>query len=407
MRFLAGLAFCELAGYAAADAVLMKNGERYIGEVTDLGDSLRIKNAGHPEGLVVRKSDVKTVYPKPEVMIEKLRAELDRVKARYEAGKKAANPNAEMKAAMEMLFDPELEAEDAIQIYPDFRKQFQDVQTSIQELRKLCRDAQVSDKPGPAPPEEKPDPKPDPNADPGRKPDPAPAPANPDEVLLAAPQDAKPNDLFKAAKVMQERAVEHGYEGITTKVVRRGDFQVVQMVCKDGMTPDMRKRLIWYADKLGKRFEIRVAHALSPAEKEQFPAPTRKDAENGKAKAPKGMKWHFTHDGSPVLLAEKHVVTRKDLGKLQLSKEGAVYYEINRPIAAPLRADKAILDPNVCAGIYFLSDDEAWGTEGLRLAFEGEPGARTWLDTGCTEPYWKVIMNIFDHPLPFRMTEAK
>jgi len=412
MKLMAALFICTLSVPAAADAVLMKNGERYIGEVTDLGNSLRVKNEAHPEGLEVKKSDVKTVYPKPEAMIAKFRADIEKAKARYEAGKNAADPNAEMKAALDLLFDPEVEAEDAIQIYPDFKKQFSEVQTSIHELRKLCRDAQVSGKPGPAedPATEKPGPDPkagDPPAgDPkGAAPQP---PVNPDVLLLAPQVIAKPGEVEKAAKMMQARAAEHGFEGVTAKVVRRGDFQVVQMSCKDGMTPEMRKRLVWYGKWPGLIFEVRMGHCLSPGEAEQFPVPSIEELKSGKPKAPKGTKWHRFGEAGVVSVSEKHVITRKDFGKKQVSEEGSVYYEIaNRKLADTLHADNSLRDASVTAGTFFIGDGGAWGSEKMCLIFEGSPGTRTWLDTKFSETDWKIVLNVLDRPLPFWMDEAK
>lgn len=144
---------CALSTAACADAVLMKSGERYIGDVTEEGDSLRVKNTAFPAGVLVKKADVKVVYPKPEAMLEKLKKSLQGAMAKYEEGKKATDPNPFMKTAMEMLFDPELEAQEAAEVYPAEKKQFDGVLTRMHELRKMCRDGQRMD--GPAAPEKK------------------------------------------------------------------------------------------------------------------------------------------------------------------------------------------------------------------------------------------------------------
>ena len=412
MRFSAAFLVLALSLPAFADAVLMKNGERYIGEVTDLGNSLRIKNAAHPDGLEVKKSDVRTVYPKPEAMLEKLRAEIAKARARYDSGRKAADPNADMKVALDLLFDPEIEAEDAIQIYPEHKKEFVELQTSIHELRKLCRDAQVSGKPAPEPEPHKPAPAPDPKsgdapagADKGAPP---PRPADPDVLLLAPPQEAKPADIAKAAKAMQARATDHGYEGVTAKVVRRGDFSVIEMSCKEGLSPDMRKRLLWYAGRLSKKFEVRFGHAPSRGESEQFPTPSLEQVDAGKAKAPKGMKWYRYGEDQVCLLWDKHVIVWKDLGKQQVNQDGIVYFEIvNKALAATLHADESIRDGNVVAGTYFVGDRGCWGAQNTRFMFSGGQSKRVWLETGFAEADWKIAQTMLDHPLPFEMTEAK
>ncbi|MEK7466392.1 MAG: hypothetical protein AAB074_03165 [Planctomycetota bacterium] len=403
MRIITVLFLGLLGASVSADAVLMNNGERYIGEVTDLGNSLRIKNEAHPEGLVVKKSDVKTVYPKPEAMIEKLRRDIEKAKARYEAGKNSANPNAEMKAALELLFDPEVEVEDAIQIYPDFRTQFADVQTSIHELRKLCRDAQVSGKPPPGP--DRPDPKPEPPADGGKvQPE---APANPNELYLAGPADAKPADLEKAAKAMAARATTHGFEGVTAKVVRRGDFSVIQVTSKNEMSKDMRWRLTWYGGKLGRHFDIRFESVMTPGQTEQFPAPSLADLENGKARAPAGMKWFRTGEDKVVVLADKYVLTRKDLGKKEVREENEVWYQIVTPVAKTMNEDNSLVGATATVStVWFVSDGVPWSGNETCFAFEKGGAKRTYLRTGSTDENWKTFLNVHDHPLPFTVTEV-
>ena len=408
MRILASFLLALLGLPALADAVLLKNGERYIGEVTDLGDSLRIKSESHPDGLVVRKSDVKTVYPRPEKLLDKIGAEIEAAKKRYESGKTAADPNADMKAAMEMLFDPELETEDALQIYPNFRREFGAQQTTIHELRKMCRDAQVSGKPPVDNGGEKPPQDPKPADNPPADPRPEPPPIDPDMLLLAPPPEAKPAEIANAAKMMQARATDHGFQGVTAKVVRRGDRQVIEMSAKDGLTPEMKKRLAWFAKRTCQKFEVRAGHALSRAESEQYPTPSLEEIDAGKAKAPAGLKWYRYGDDSLCLLFDKPVITRKDLGKSFLNDDGIVTFEVvNKALATSLHQDMSLRDGKVCAGFYFLGDRGGWGCQDTRLMFQGDPGTRTWLETGFTEADWKNSQVMLDHPLPFALTEIK
>lgn len=130
------------ASFALADAVLLKSGERYIGDVTEDGDSYRVKNATFPDGILVKRADVKAVYPKPEVMLADLTRVVDAAAAKYETAKKAADPNALAKEAVDMLFDPELAADEAAEIYPAQRAEFTALVRRMHELRKLCRDVQ-------------------------------------------------------------------------------------------------------------------------------------------------------------------------------------------------------------------------------------------------------------------------
>lgn len=179
---LSGLASC-----AWAEAVILKSGERYIGEVTEEGDSYRIKNETFPDGIVVKKENVKTIYPKPEELLERITRVVDQAKSKYEEGKKAADPNSYMKAAVDMLFDPELEAAEAAEIYPAKKQEFAALTTSIHELRKMCRDAQNLGAKSPPDPAPKPGPKPAP-ADPKNPP----AKPDPKDPAGPAPKNAPP-----------------------------------------------------------------------------------------------------------------------------------------------------------------------------------------------------------------------
>lgn len=163
---------------AGADAVLMKSGERYIGEVTEEGESLRIKNATFPDGILVKRSEVKTVYPKPEEMLDSIGKVVDAATAKYEEGKKAVDRNPALKAAQEMLFEPELQVEDAKEIYPAEKEKFNALLARIHDLRKMCRDAQTMDGPAVKDPPKDPEPKKDPpKKDPPRSGGDGPAPS--------------------------------------------------------------------------------------------------------------------------------------------------------------------------------------------------------------------------------------
>jgi hypothetical protein len=168
------------ASLAFAEAVILKSGERYIGDVTEEGDAYRVKNATFPDGILVKKDAVKTIYPKPETLLDKLTKQVDAAAAKYEEAKKASDPNTLAKAAMDMLFDPELEAAEATEVYPSHKTEFSALTTRMHELRKLCRDAQNLGGKSPA------DPVKPPPADPKSPPTPAEAPKD-------APKKTPPN----------------------------------------------------------------------------------------------------------------------------------------------------------------------------------------------------------------------
>ncbi|MCE9582400.1 MAG: hypothetical protein K8T20_07895 [Planctomycetes bacterium] len=195
--------FLSLALRASADAVIMNSGERYIGEVTEDGDTIRLKNPTFPDGLVLKRAEVKAIYPKPEVMIEKLNKETDVAQAKYEEGKKAADPNPFLKAAIDALFDPELEAQEAAEVYPAEKAKFAEVLTRMHDLRKMCRDAQAMA--GPAvKPEEKGKPPVGPAPKPGEKPKPGdtPKPGDAPKTVEPAKPPMKPAESGDVAAVV-------------------------------------------------------------------------------------------------------------------------------------------------------------------------------------------------------------
>lgn len=178
---------------AFADAIVMKTGERYIGDVTEEGDAYRIKNETFPDGIVVRKDAVQTRYPAPEVLLERIGRIVDEAAAKYDDAKWSADPNAGLKAAAGMLFDPELEATEAAEIYPARKDDFRAMVKRIQELRKLCRDGQKLEGPAPATPE-----KPEPGKPEGAK------PGTPPEKQ--APKNVPPGEMTAAIETLKTGA---------------------------------------------------------------------------------------------------------------------------------------------------------------------------------------------------------
>jgi outer membrane biosynthesis protein TonB len=315
--------------FASADAVVLKTGERFVGDVSEEGDSWRIKSDRFPEGVVVKKTDVKAVYPKADAMLAKLDAAVAKAKERYDAGKKAADPNADMKAVVDMLFDPELEAADGAEVYPDRKKDFDSLTKRIHELRKMARDGQamkgppVDPKPDPKP-EPKPDPRPDPKPVP--KPDPKPDPGPQDfsdraTIWLVGPDGASKADLEKAAKQMAARCETYGYSGVKGKVdAGSNELTLVRLDVEGGFTASMVQTVGAMGRHAAKTFEMRCYYYPSPGETEQFRVPT--DSEVLTAKAPPGAKWHrrvrFSVDGpeqtrDPTLMRLSPAISRSEI----------------------------------------------------------------------------------------------
>ncbi|MBI2919928.1 MAG: hypothetical protein HYY18_02460, partial [Planctomycetes bacterium] len=143
-----------------SDAVLLKNGARYIGDVSREDEGLRVRNADFPEGVFVRNADVKKVYPAPEALLALLTADYEKAKGLYGAG-----GDESLKSALDLLFEIETQALDALDVYPGSREGFEGLLGQVHDLRKLCREGRTLE--GEVAPEPKPEPQapPEPPAD--------------------------------------------------------------------------------------------------------------------------------------------------------------------------------------------------------------------------------------------------
>lgn len=291
MRILCLLALA--ASFAAADAVVLKSGERFVGEVTEEGESLRIRSDRFPDGVVVKKSDVKARYPKAEAMLAELDAAIGKAKERYEAGKKAADPNPDMKAVLDLLFDPEIEATDGPDVYPDRKKDFEDRLQTIHELRKMARDGQSLGG-GPIEPKKDPNPKPQPKPQPPR-PEPVPEPkaetyTDRAVVWLEAAAGTAQGSIDDAARAMGKRCEAYGFKGVKAKGEAGQDGVTrVRLDADGGFTAEMVQTIAAMGKCPAKTFELHLAYFPSAGEKEQFIVP--QDSELATAKAPPGAKW--------------------------------------------------------------------------------------------------------------------
>ncbi|MCE9581415.1 MAG: hypothetical protein K8T20_02745, partial [Planctomycetes bacterium] len=339
------LATCALP--ALPDAVVLKTGERFLGEVKDEGDSLRIRNERFPDGVVVKKSDVKAVYPRVEEMLSKLDGAIGKARERYEAGKSLADANAEMKAVGDILFDAELEASDGGEIYPDRKKDFEQRVEAIHDLKKLARDAQTL---GGPPVEPKKDPNPKPAPKPVPRPDPAPAPADYKEratVWLAGPADASAADLEKAAKAMVARCGAAGLKGVKAKTEAWPDGVTrVRLDVEDGFSKEMVQSVATMGRFAAKAFEMRLAYFPTKTENEQYIIP--RDDELASAKAPGGAKWlkrvRFNAEGPDAprpasLVRNSPVVARTEMLPPEKDKpeSAADFYVLNAAAAKRLQ----------------------------------------------------------------------
>ncbi len=401
---------------ALADAVVLKTGERFVGEVSEEGDSWRIRSDRFPDGVVVKKADVKAVYPKPDAMLAKLDAAIGRARERYEAGKKAADPNSDMKAAVDLLFDPELEAGEGAEVYPDRRKDFSDRLTTIHELRKMARDGQSLKGP---PVDPAPNPKPGPK--PAPKPDPVPAPGpqsftDRPTVWLAAPDGAAAADFEKAAKAMASRCEAFGYANVKAKTEAGADGVTrVRLDLEGGFTAAMVQTISVLGRYAAKTFEMRLYYFPSAGEKEQFVIP--QDADVAGAKAPAGAKWlrrvRFNADGpdgpkEAALMRVSPVIGRTELLPPYKDKPdyAADFYVITEAAESRL---KAALKAGGTFKCEVAVDDVVLVTDVTPQAKEHPKDGRVWWRHSFSEKERKVVDGYRTAAMPFslRVVEGK
>lgn len=156
MRFASAILVVLAAALSAhSDAVLLKSGARYIGDVTREDGGLRVRNAELPDGVFVPDSDVKKVYPAPEALLALLTTDYEKARGLYAAG-----DNGSLKSALGLLFDVENQALDALDVYPASREGFEALLGQVHDLRKLCREGRTLEGEAPAAPEPEAPPRP-------------------------------------------------------------------------------------------------------------------------------------------------------------------------------------------------------------------------------------------------------
>lgn len=413
---------------ARADAVVMKSGERHVGDVTDEGDFVRVVNASHPQGLALPKSAVDKIYPQPLKILTGARLDVD--KARLLAGdvNNPAEIPANRAAALDLLHDAEVLLSQAIEVYPDSKPDFLRVLSDVVATRKFCRGETTEAPVDRVPPKEDAQPP----ATPPKTEDKAP-PADP---VLVTPKGTTAMDAAKALKVMLARLKDHGFEGVAGELVAAADPPALKFTCAAGMTPEMRARIVWYGERPGAKLELRRVVTLTETQKEQFAKPAPADAAT--TAAPKGTKWIPLGATDTILVADKSAAGFRDFGEPQPAGKRGVYFELSKSAAAAIRKDTGFtVKNNFCRAVAVVLDGVAFRMEGMSLQYEpdrnakGEgddrlrvgvveggsdrdsrravrvAGEKVWLNTGYTEKDWTPIRIAAEKPLPFGMKEGE
>ena len=103
-----------------------------------------------------------------------------------------------------------------------------------------------------------------------------------DSLLLEGPEKANPVEMKKAAKSLQKRCLDYGFEGVSAKLVYRGTKKVIEVSGRAELTKEMKESILRLASLAGNDLSFRQKYRLSAAQEEQFKPGER---------APKGTEW--------------------------------------------------------------------------------------------------------------------
>lgn len=109
-------------------------------------------------------------------------------------------------------------------------------------------------------------------------------------LRFTGPEKAKAEDLAKAAKALEGRIRDFGYEGITAKVKKEKKGSVIEVVAAAPLTAQMQDRIAWLAVAPCTSVEVVYRISASAAEIDQFGYPPA-GANLSKQKAPPGKAW--------------------------------------------------------------------------------------------------------------------
>lgn len=234
-------------------------------------------------------------------------------------------------------------------------------------------------------------------------------------IYFRGPEDAKAEDLEKAAKALEKRCTAYGYKGINTKVSKRKPFgekdevTVIAANCETGFTDVMLTRMGEISCLSGTSITFHREVVLEGAEREQFGRPG--------GPAPKGTKWiterldtdgiiEKVRDSDSILVSEKPLFEISDLSSLKPEGKDAYssYYELSAKATSSLKAQTpktvVILVEGVRPPKYIFP----------RGSFEWDPKSKKrarWYTGSASEVKLKLFEAILKNPMPFRLTRYR